>query len=143
MQMFKETSNKSYNQKQSRSSKGSALSERDAAAQIQSLAAAMKSGDAEEINDVLGKGFDVMESEVEKGKLEIFNSKDELVVIDPKNVNELTKLLKLKNIPERMWPDLSLLDKARLAKDANDIYENKEIKDPSYYIEKYKHTVQK
>jgi len=143
MQMFKETSNKSYNQKQSRSNRGSALSEKDAVVQIQSLAEAMKTGDAEKINDALGKGFDVMDSEIEKGKIEIFNSKDELVVIDPKNVNELTKLFKLKNIPKRMWPDLNLIDKMKIAKDANDIYENKEIKDPSYYIEKYKHTVQK
>jgi hypothetical protein len=143
MQMFKETANLSYSQKQSRANNGSALSERDAMAQIKGLADAMKTGDPEAINEVLGKGFDVMQSDIEKGKIEIFNSKDEMVVIDPTDINELTKLFKLKNIPERMWPDLSLIDKMKLAKDANDIYENKEIKDPSYYIDKYKHTVQK
>lgn len=138
MQMFKETSNVSYNQRQAQANNGSALSERDATAAMQGLAAAMKSGDPQAINEVLGKGFDVMESDIEKGKIEIFTPNNDMLVIDPTDINQLTKLFELKNIPKRMWPDLSLLDKAKIAKDANDIYENKEIKDPSYYIEKYK-----
>ena len=62
---------------------------------------------------------------------------DNMKLIDPNNPRDFYQLLKGQKIPDDLWPDLSTMDKINMAKDANDIYENKEIKDPSYYMEKY------
>lgn len=96
----------------------------------------LASGNVETLNLFLTGNDEIMESEDEPGMYEYFTG-DNMKLIDPNNPRDFYQLLKGQKIPDDLWPDLSTMDKINIAKDANDIYENKEIKDPSYYMEKY------